>query len=87
VHRQQPAVLLDDVRAWFEGVAADQCRVAIVVREIEIAIECNRMRDRQVVWLIAGSGECAVADESSDDGEDSGDEDSPRAPRSRWPER
>lgn len=74
VSRPQPAVLFDSVRAWFEGVATDQRGLAIVVGEIEIAIEGDRVGDDQVMRLISRAGERAVTDQTGDDDEDGDDE-------------
>ena len=82
VHRPEAAFSLESMRFRDQGSRADQCGLAIVVGEIEIGIERERMRDHHVVGLVAGSGERAVRDEPPDNGEHDADEKSTASPLS-----
>ena len=75
VHGPEAAVALQRMCLRLERAAANQCRVAIVIGEIEVGVERERMRDHQVVGLVAGSGKRPMCDETPHDDENDSDQD------------
>ena len=57
-----------NVLSGHDGPGANQVRgIGVVVGEMDVAVECNRPGDHQVVRLVARARERAVRDESPDD--------------------
>ena len=62
-----------DVRLGQKDAAADERLVrAVVVREVEVAVKRDRVRDRQVVRLVAAAGVGAMSNEPPQREDDEG---------------
>ena len=89
MHGPEAAVALQRMCLRLERAAPDQSRVAIVIGEIEVGVERERMRDHQVVGLVAGSGKRPVCDEAPHDDENDREQDPTAHPigrcEGRWP--
>ena len=72
-----------DVGLGLQHAAADERLVGpVVVRDIQVAVERNRVGDRQVMWLVTGPRMGAVGDESPEHEDDNGLKGAARAARS-----
>lgn len=61
----------DDMRSWFETAVEDKrLRRAVVICDIEIEIEGERMRNGEIVRFITRADVCAVRDEAGEHDDD-----------------